>query len=395
MSNSDGSSGAGSLVPRAKCQAMTPPRDPIEAVTHVDPYPYYEELSQRPMYHDSRLGLWVVASAGAVSAILEDDRFVVRPPAEPVPQALLGSRAADVFRLLVRMNEGPGHGPFKRAIGVALASLRHDTVAATSRAVALALVADLTRDGRMDLDAFAFRMPVHVVGSLLGLPSARLAELAPSIDALVRGFGPGASPAQIQDAGDAADILLRVFHAARSDAPSDGLLARLGREAAASDGADVVVANAIGFLTQSYEATAGLIGNGIVALVRDPVARRRLATDPGTVRDFVLKVLRSDPPVQNTRRWVTRSGVLAGRELAAGECLLLVLASANHDPAADGAFAFGAGRHACPGHAVAVMVAEAALHELLAADCIPHRWEVAYRPSLNVRIPRFEAAAPA
>ena len=124
-----------------------------------------------------------------------------------------------------------------------------------------------------------------------------------------------------------------------------------------------------------------------------PRAPRHLATDPSTIWDFVLKVLRSDPAVQNTRRWVTRSGVLAGREMVGGDCLLL--ASANHDPGADGAFAFGAGRHACPGHAVAVAVAEAALHELLAADRIPHRWEVAYRPSLNARIPRFEAAAPA
>ncbi len=45
---------------------MTFPADPIAAVIHPDPYPYYADLvARRPLYRDAALGLWVAASADA------------------------------------------------------------------------------------------------------------------------------------------------------------------------------------------------------------------------------------------------------------------------------------------------------------------------------------------
>ena len=42
---------------------MTPPGNPIAAVTHPDPYPYYREMvATRPLHRDRDLGLWVAAS---------------------------------------------------------------------------------------------------------------------------------------------------------------------------------------------------------------------------------------------------------------------------------------------------------------------------------------------
>lgn len=84
----------------------------IEAVRHADPYPYpyYRCLrEQQPLFFDPLLGSWVASSAGAVKAALADDRLQARPASEPVPAALLGTAAADVFALLVRMNDGLFH----------------------------------------------------------------------------------------------------------------------------------------------------------------------------------------------------------------------------------------------------------------------------------------------
>jgi len=48
---------------------MDAPRDPIAAVTHAGPYPYYRDLvARRPVYRDHALGLWIVSSASAVTA---------------------------------------------------------------------------------------------------------------------------------------------------------------------------------------------------------------------------------------------------------------------------------------------------------------------------------------
>ena len=79
--------------------SLPPPRDPVSAVTHPDPYPYYAELvATRPFYKDELQGYWVASSAEAVTAALMSDRLRVRPPGEPVPPALRGSPAGEIFR---------------------------------------------------------------------------------------------------------------------------------------------------------------------------------------------------------------------------------------------------------------------------------------------------------
>src|SRR5690349_4221852 len=103
--------------------SMDAPRDPIAAVTHPDPYPYYRDLVTRsPIYRDDALGLWVVSSAAAVTAAVTSELCRVRPPAEPVPAALVGSAAGDVFAGLVRMNDGTTHGTLKPRVSASLAA---------------------------------------------------------------------------------------------------------------------------------------------------------------------------------------------------------------------------------------------------------------------------------
>ena len=87
--------------------------------------------------------------------------------------------------------------------------------------------------------------------------------------------------------------------------------------------------------------------------------------------------------------------------MKAGDAVLVVLAAANRDPAANAhperfdprrrerlAFTFGLGVHACPGEALATIVTEAGVERLLASGRrarAPGR-AVSYRPSVNTRI---------
>lgn len=173
------------------------------------------------------------------------------------------------------------------------------------------------------------------------------------------------------------------------------------------DDIDVIVANGIGFLFQAYEATAGLIGNTLVALAAHRAARAQVAADPGLLRDVIWEVLRYDPPVQNTRRFLARNGVVAGQEMKTGEGVLVVVAAANRDPAANPfpqlfdifrgdqrTFTFGQGVHACPGDTLALTIAQAGIARVLAsgADLARLADGVAYRASINTRIPLFARA---
>jgi cytochrome P450 len=365
---------------------MNSPSDPVAAVTHPDPYPYYASLvSGRPLYRDEALRLWVASSAETVTAVLTSDLCRVRPPAEPVPQALLGSPAAEIFRHLVRMNDGPGHCPFKQAVSATLGSLDLAQVAERSREQARRLA------GEPD---FAFRLPVYVVAGLLGLPEDAWPQTALWIRSFVASVAPGCAPEPLERGKEAAGHLLDLF---RAHPGGSGLLAALRQEARRYGREDdtVIFANGIGLMFQAHDATAGLIGNTLIALAAHPEGRQHLA-------EAVLETLRYDPPVQNTRRWLAKDGVVAGQEMKEGDCILVVLAAANRDPAANPdpdrfdlfrkdrrIFTFGTGLHACPGEALATTIARAGIERLLLAGVDPERFANArtYLPSVNGRIP--------
>ena len=111
--------------------------------------------------------------------------------------------------------------------------------------------------------------------------------------------------------------------------------------------------------------------------------------------------------MQNTRRFLAADAVVAGQALRAGDTVLVVLGAANRDPSVNPepdrfdptrrereAYTFGLGVHACPGEALASMIAEAGVAALLAAGVEPARLVegVRYRLSANTRVPLFGAA---
>jgi cytochrome P450 len=375
-------------------ETLGKPRDPIAAVTHRDPYPYYAKLvAERPLYRDDALGLWVATSAAAVTAVLTHPSCRVRPPAEPVPRAIAGSPAGEIFRHLVRMNDGERHCPFKRAVGAALDSLGEGDAAAPSRHWAASLA------GEAD---FAFRLPVYVTASLLGVPAGRLAQTAEWTRDFVAGIAPGAGAAEVAGASSAAASLRELFGSLPGS--SDGLLAVLARRAEGVGRSDpgVIVANGIGFLSQGYESTAGLIGNTLLALAAHPDLYDWVKAEPCRVRDVVWEVLRYDSPVQNTRRFLAQAAEVAGQKMQAEDAILVVLAAANRDPAANPdphrfaaarpdrrTFSGGAGVHACPGQDLAVTIAAAGVERLVLSGVDPERWRkpASYRASGNVRVP--------
>jgi cytochrome P450 len=396
--------------------ATTFPLHPIAAVTHPNPYPYYAELATRsPVFFDSQLRLWIAAGADAVTNVLSSDLCRVRPPTEPIPNALSGSAAADIFRHLVRMNDGQAHTSTKQAVAAGFASVRLAEAAAHSGHWANELANELTPAVRADnLLPFALRLPVYVVSSLWGIPPEHLPETARLTGDFMACLAPAANPEEIARGKNAAGRLLERFRAlltGPSTAAADGLLnAFAGRAKQAGDGNDeVVIANGIGFLTQSCEATAGLIGNTLVTLASHANLRAQVLADFGLLAPVVREVARYDPPIQNTRRFLARRGSVAGQEMGEGDAILVVLAAANHDPAANATpakfdllrkdrrvFTFGIGPHACPGERLAYLIAEAAVRQLLASGIRLEELAgpIHYRASVNARIPDWKKEPP-
>jgi cytochrome P450 len=377
--------------------------DPITAATAPDPYPYYRELVEhRPVYRDERLGLWVVSGATAVDAMLAAPAARVRPPAEPVAKALSGSPAGTVFGAFARMTDGPVQAAMKQAIQAALAEITAEQVSRLSRA----WLADRFADGGpvdiRALDEVAGTLPVAVVAGLLGIPESAHAGIREAVAAFAAGIAPSASAEQAVAGSDAASLLLEALRALPRGA---GVLSTLTK-AAEGQAATDILANALGLLFQTYDATAGLIGNTLVAAARHREVWTR-AANGARLMDFVDEVQRHDPPVHNTRRFLAAEITLEGQTLPQGDGVLLVLAAANHDAVANAAperfdidrkdrrsFTFGAGRHACPGVLIATVIAavaaEALVPRLARIDRLAHG--IGYRPLPNARVPVFARA---
>jgi cytochrome P450 len=245
------------------------PTNPIDAVAHRDPYPYYGRLlAGPPLYFDEELRLWVAARAGVVSEAFANPSLRVRPLAEPVPKALEGLPAGKIFARLVRMNDGSGHDAPKLALQRALASIPLSELNAKNRLATTRRLISATNPAA--LTNWAFEAPTAVVAELLGFPHDESVELVK---------------------------LTREFVAC-------SLISRVRSEAGNVDWIDhaSIVANLIGLLSQTHEATAGLIGNSIVALANQPALLGEVRALADGWHELVHEASRYDSPVQNTRR---------------------------------------------------------------------------------------------
>ena len=392
--------------PMNRPETITAPLDAVAAATHAAPYAYYARLiAERPIARDPRLGLWVAASASAVEAVLADPKCRVRPLAEPVPAAIVGTAAGELFRRLVRMTDGGSHCPMKGAMHAAIDTIDRQAAARRAQETASALCVRLAPSADPGaITALSFRLPVHVVAGLLGIPAHCHDRMTDWIDAFVRSISPVANGATVEAGADAARAMMDVFESAVIDGWAGGLLANFAGNAARAGirDAGLVAANAVGLMMQSYEATAGLIGNTLLAIAAQGMDAGRLRADPASLRDVVQEVLRHDPPIQNTRRFVAEAGVVAGEPMEPGDAILVVLAAANRDPAVNPSphafdparrsprrFTLGHGAHACPGGDLSETIAGAGIATLLAWSVnIGHlAGSFAYRPSPNARIP--------
>lgn len=283
-------------------------------------------------------GLWVASHPEAVAAVLAHPACRVRPLAEPV----VGGSAASILSKLARRNEGETHRLARAAIVQALATLDLDEVTAITRRLAK------EQDG-LPLTQWVFDVPTRVVAELLGAPGT----VVPATAAFVHCLSPLSTPAQLAAADRAADELMRDIGALMA-APT-GLTAALCRYGLARD---VALANLVGLLSQTHEATAGLIGNRIVAVLRGDT--------------------QAEAPVVNTRRFVSEDSTIAGVAMQAGATILVMLGDAG----------FGQGRHACPGQQLATTIADAAMAHLEGRlDPAVLGWT--YRASANACLPEF------
>ena len=241
--------------------------------------------------------------------------------------------------------------------------------------------------GKMELiEDFAFRLPVTIICDMLGIPeehrevfytgsrnSGRILEPVPL------------SPEEIKQ-GNATNAMTEMYFQQlfelRRKNPGDDLTTQLVQ--AEEDGSKLsneeLTANIVLLFGAGHETTVNLIGNGLLALHRNPDQLALLKANPALITNAIEEFLRYDSSVQMTGRVALEDiDDLGGKKIPKGETVLCLLGSANHDPAVypdrpDSLditrpnvrpLSFGGGIHFCLGAQLARIEAEVAIATLL------------------------------
>ena len=358
--------------------------NPLAARMAEDPYPEYAKLRARSPVHRSRLmNAWVFSRYADVDTVLRDHRsFSNDPRKRELPrrqQATLPT--PDDYTLLFL--DPPDHTRLRALVNRAFTRRAVNALEPHIRGLMETLLDDEDPSGFDLMEAVANPLPVIVIAEMLGVPpedrarfrtwsNRRARLLEPTITAREREVG--------AEAGKALSEYFLSIIKARRAAPQDDIVSALVQ---AEEEGDVLTEHEMVnmlrlLLVAGNETTTNLIGNGMLALLRHPGELERLREDPSLIPAAVEELLRFDSPVQTDFRGVLQDCEVNGFPVKRGESLVLLIGSANRDPAVfddpdrldvtrgqGSHISFGRGIHHCIGAPLARLEGRIALEVLL------------------------------
>jgi cytochrome P450 len=357
----------------------------------ADPYPLYHRLrSDDSVRWDAPLNAWVVTRYADVQSALGDARLSaerINLSTEWLPEAMRKT-LGPVFRALSRQMlflDPPDHTRLRGLVNKAFTPRVVEGMRPHIQAIVDDLLGAVQEAGRMDvIQDFAYPLPAIVIAEMLGVPSEdrdKFRIWSDDFGALI-----GRSDLTLDGATRAlrgvAEFMdyFRDIVARRRASPRDDLMQAL---IAAEDRGDALteeelLANCVLLLAAGHGTTTHLIGNGLLALLRNPDQLRQLRDDPSSIAAAVTELLRYDSPVQATGRIAAEALPIGARRVGVGKGVILCLGAANRDPEQfadpdrldigrreNRPIAFGHGIHFCLGAPLARIEAQIAFATLL------------------------------
>ena len=377
-----------------------------------NPYPHYERMRAMDPLHLTQHGMYVASRHADCALVLRDKRF-----GKDYPERMQRRYGPDAmkepmfrnFALTMLQQDPPDHTRLRGLVVKAFTARRVEDMRPRIQQIVDETLDRIIPQGKMDLiEDFAYRLPVTVICDMLGIPqehremfytgarnSGRILEPVPM------------TPEEIKQ-GNAGQAMVKMYFdqlfELRRKNPGHDLTTQLlqAEEEGSKLSNDELYANIILLFGAGHETTVNLIGNGLLALHRNPDQLALLKARPELITNAIEEFLRYDSSVQMTGRAALEDVELGGKRIPKGENVLCLLGSANHDPAVYPdhpeqlditranvkPLSFGGGIHFCLGAQLARIEAEVAINTLLKRlpnlrldDAVNAEW----RPSFVLR----------
>ena len=213
------------------------------------------------------------------------------------------------------------------------------------------------------------------------MPEGHRARLGREFTKLLVPTSTAAEYAAAKEASDVVVAMLRELVAAKETGPGDDLVSALiiARDGDERLNDQELLSTIFQLMVAGHDTTASLIGNSVVALLRNPGQLEKLRRDPSRIPSAIEEFLRYDAPVpHSTFRYTVAPVTIGGVAIPVGAQVIICMAAANRD---DGKYsdpesldldrtvtrhlAFGHGVHHCLGAPLARMEGQIALASLL------------------------------
>jgi cytochrome P450 family 142 subfamily A polypeptide 1 len=349
--------------------------------------PHHEDLAwlrrNDPVHWDGRV--WGVTRHALIREVArQPDVFSnangMRPDLDPMP-------------MMTDMDD-PEHKQRRSLVGRAFSPRRVKADESAVRRACDQILDEVSALGGCDfVEDVAAWLPMIMIGDALGIAPADRGRLLEWSDNMACGLvgGEGGEAAMVKATESFMEFreYLLAAIAERRRQPGDDLLSVLVHAEIDGQGLDdeTLVQEAVLLLIAGDETTRHVLSGGLCQLLRNREQWDRLREDRSLLPGAVEEMLRWVSPVKSMGRTVTRPVELGGKQLQAGDDVLLIYPSANRDEDVfedpyrfditrdpNDHLAFGIGTHFCLGAALArielVCLFEALLERLPDLDLV-------------------------
>jgi len=312
--------------------------NPWDEAFRANPYPHYRPLMEGPpRILNLFMPMALVARYADVTRVLRDhERFSSVPTRTPLIEERI-KVFGDTPRVLFA--DPPVHTRLRRLVTPAFTPRRIRAMEPLIGQIADRLLDRAAAKGEFEVMAdLADPLPVMVIAEVLGVEPEHYENFKRWSNSVIEADNtlPGTRlPDSVSDSFSALRAYFSEEIERRRRKPGDDLISVLvtAHDETEALSADELLTFVVLLLLAGNETTTNLIGNGMLALGRNPEQLTLLRNQPELMPRAIEEMLRYDSPVQSTVRHPRADVELGGVTIPARTLVFVVVAAANRDPA--------------------------------------------------------------